>query len=227
MNRLNLKRAPERRRILSIPMSRENIVVLECFGDPVLEFRQMPVHVIVNSIADKRRASLTEDAVKAAIGDRPGEYEIRVALRQNSFVFCIQVDGPDGTITHSFEQLKDCNSIRLYFDRAIPRTVPVAVKVLCDECVKMGLMVRSMKECLLSDGPNSVYRYGCRFHDRAYEEGIGYFSPNDGMSTDLRLRTRLCPLCATAMYIEFAESGKLVRFRCPNVKCYHYESGSL
>ena len=195
----------------------------------VLQFRQVAVRIVHNTIPLIDRRLEVEEAVIDGIGDRPGEYEVRIDEPQNSASWFITIDGPHGRWNYDFNpQEQDPNFVRNKIDDALPRDVPTSARVLCDDCIIRGITMLGM------NGPVTIhFRAGARIDGyicrdpscgRAYHKYVGYFSVNqDGSLT----RRRALPRCGcqegSVMYIEAAPTREAVRYRCPTCNAYRPE----
>jgi hypothetical protein len=189
----------------------------------------MPIRIVTNTIAELQRKQWTEFGVKAGIGNREGDYEIRIDASDQFSSFSIHVDGPEGTFQRTFDgQWKDVNFIRNYFDRVIPRPIPLSRDVLCDDCVRVlnGTVIRMEAVIVLFDGHQRAGdAYVCRHHGRIWHQSTGYISANRDSLLGRNPFRPVCVECEETMYMEFAESTQNVRFRCP--ECNHWGFGPL
>ena len=182
----------------------------------------MLLRFIANTIPDPHRKTSVQTAVENGIGDRVGAYKVWLTAPQNSSAWHLQIDGPEGSIQRDLDHSqKDPSFIRLYIDRALPRKIPASMKVLCDQCVQMGVTVVPMSREVLLEHGGELPGHVCRHHMRIYDPIAGYTTPQR-RNPDFRWA---CHKCEIFMYIEFAESQGSVRFRCP--QCHAYETGAI
>ena len=186
----------------------------------------MPIEVISNTIGDPARRQVTEAAVRAGIGDRPGDYAVRISGADLYAPWTIQVAGPEGVFDRDFSgQSKHLGFIRYHFDRVIPRRVPASVEPLCDVCVREpGVVAVPMRAAALL-GNGHLWEgdgFVCEPHARYWHKFPGYAPLVPGGRGPFR---PYCRACEHTMYIEFADGREDLRLRC--CVCNRYRFGPL
>jgi hypothetical protein len=191
----------------------------------------MPTRIVFNTVPSVIGKVEVEQAVIDGIGDRPGDYEVRIDEPQNTISWLITIDNPTGRWNYEFfgPAEQDPDFIRNKVEDGLPRDIPTAVRVLCDNCTFSGITALGM------NGPGTMnFSFGERNDvficqdpncGRLYLKEIGYFTPQeDGSFTRLRNQ----PLCecgnGCVMYIEAVPERESVRYRCPCCNTYKTEA---
>jgi hypothetical protein len=188
-----------------------------CFG-AMKGNRTVSARFIANTIPDPNRRALTEQAIERGIGNRVGEYQVWIDAPADSSAFHITIEAPEGCwVDRLFDQTdRDVGYIKNFVERAIPRSIPSRMIVLCDTCVRAAKLESRMSAATLSIGVQQEPGYACPLHRRMHHQVVGYVS-DDGSQQSFR---RVCGGCQVSMYIEFAESPHKVRFRCPSCHAF-------